>query len=120
LQQGTVETAPTELEEEYTVINADADGWGEIVRKEEAIAPTPAHVDTAEGEKPVTPVKIASEATELLTVVETPQTIAAKPVEEAIAPLAPVETSFDEEVAALVGVLANEVICPNRKFPFDK
>ena len=114
LQQGTVETAPTELEEEYTVINADADGWGEIVRKEEAIAPTPAHVDTAEGENPVTPVKIASEATELLTVVETPQTIAAKPVEEAIAPLAPVETSFDEEVAALVGVLANEVICPNR------
>jgi putative DNA primase/helicase len=36
--------------------------------------------------------------------------------EEAIAPtpLAPVEISFDEEAAALAGVLANEVICPNR------
>jgi hypothetical protein len=62
LQQGMVETAQTELEEKYTVINEDADGWGEIVRKEEAIASTPANVDADECENPVTPIEIAPEA----------------------------------------------------------
>jgi hypothetical protein len=75
--------------------------------KVEAIAPTPAHADTAEGENPVTPVEIELEAAELLTVGETPQTITVEPVE-------PVEASFDEEVAFLVVILASEAICPNR------
>jgi hypothetical protein len=66
LQQGMVETAPTELEEKYTVINEDADGWGEIVRKEEVIASTPANVDADECENPVTPVEIAPEAVQTL------------------------------------------------------
>ncbi len=103
--------APAPWAEKYTYINVNDDGWGEIVRKEEtqpeAIAPTPAHADTAEGENPVTPVEIELEAAELLTVGETPQTITVEPVE-------PVEASFDEEVAFLVVILADEAICPNR------
>lgn len=48
-------------EEKYTVINVNADGWGEIVRKEEAIAPTP-----DECENPVIPVEIEPEAVQAL------------------------------------------------------
>jgi hypothetical protein len=70
LQQCMVETAPTELEEEYTVINVDADGWGEIVRKEEvqleAIAPDPWEDEPQKTDAiaPVSPLQNAPEATE--------------------------------------------------------
>jgi hypothetical protein len=94
LQLPSVETAPTELEEEYTVINADADGWGEILR-EEARALRCCVGGAALKElaqiAPTNPVEIELEAAELPTVVETPQVITAEPVE-------PVEASFDEEV----------------------
>jgi hypothetical protein len=65
--------APDPWEEKYTVVNVDADGWGEIVRKEKAIAPISPVEDTpqpaevaAEVESPTAETQEVAPSTECL------------------------------------------------------